>query len=128
MEDIFPDAQRYDPTRFSPERSEHKGHKNAIMGFGGGVHKCPGMSFAQNEMLAITALLLQQFDLELVTRDTHARLDLGASRPSETWINYKRKPVIEAVSQEVMQAAVAAGCPHMLKAMAAQQAQQQVAV
>ncbi len=127
-EDIFPDAEQYDPERFSPERNEHKAYKNAIMSFGGGVHKCPGMSFAQNEMLAITALLLQQFDLTLETHDTYARLDLGASRPSETWVSFKRKPVVEAVSSEVMQAAVAAGCPHMMKAMAARAAQMEQVV
>jgi sterol 14alpha-demethylase len=128
MEDIFPNAAEYDPERFSPDRNEHKAHKNAIMGFGGGVHKCPGMSFAQNEMLAITALLLQNFDLKLETHNTRARLDLGASRPTETWISYKRKAVSEAVSSEVMQAAVAAGCPHMMKAMAAKQALEEVPV
>jgi sterol 14alpha-demethylase len=122
LEDVFPHAQLYDPERFSAERSEHKEHKNAIIGFGGGLHKCPGMNFALNEMLAITALLFQNYDVELLTPDPQIRRDMGANRPAETWIAYKRKPVVEAVSPDVMQAAVAAGCPHMLKAMAAREA------
>jgi hypothetical protein len=50
------------------------------------------------------------------------RRDLGANRPTETWVNFTRKPVPTEVPEEVMQAAAAAGCPHMAKAMAAKAA------
>lgn len=119
LPEVFPEPEKYNPERFSSEQCTHKDHKNAIIGFGGGVHKCPGMNFALNEMLTITTLLLQAFDLTLETTDPQLRRDLGANRPTETWVSYKRKPVSEAVPEEVMQAAVAAGCPHMAKAMAA---------
>lgn len=119
LPDVFPEPEKYNPERFSSEQCTHKDHKNAIIGFGGGVHKCPGMNFALNEILTISALLLQAFDLTLETPDPQLRRDLGANRPTETWVSYRRKPVTEAVPEEVMQAAVAAGCPHMAKAMAA---------
>lgn len=62
-----------------------------MIGFGGGMHKCAGMNFANNEMAMITAMLLQQFDLELVTRTPGVRHGLGANRPEPTLIRYRRK-------------------------------------
>jgi sterol 14alpha-demethylase len=125
LPDIFPEPERYDPLRFSPEACTHKAHKNAIIGFGGGVHKCPGMSFAQNEILAIVAHLLQQFELSLETPTTSTRRDLGANRPTATWVSYRRRiqPLAQPIAAETIAAATAAGCPHMAKYMAQQQAQ-----
>lgn len=37
---------RFDPLRFSAERSEQKNHSFCWTGFGGGAHKCIGMHFA----------------------------------------------------------------------------------
>lgn len=91
----FDDPERYDPCRFSPERAEHKKHRFAMIGFGGGIHKCAGMNFANNEMAIITALLFQQLELELVTPEPTVIYGLGAGRPSETIIRYQRKTVQE---------------------------------
>lgn len=118
LPEIFPDPERYDPARFSAEQNTHKAHKNAIIGFGGGMHKCPGMSFAQNEILAISAHMFQQFELSLETADVRTRRDLGANRPTTTWISYRRRPQSptpssSALSPETIAAAIAAGCPHM---------------
>src|SRR5690606_28904122 len=87
--DVFADAEVYDPLRFAPERAE--GSTFDIVGFGGGIHKCTGMNFAKNEMAVITALIFQQFDLDLVTRDTRVITGLGANRPSRTILRYRRK-------------------------------------
>lgn len=89
--DLFENPDEWDPYRFAPGREEDKQHRFAMIGFGGGVHKCTGMNFANNEMMAITALLFQQFDLELVTQNPTTVYDLGASRPSPTIIRYRRK-------------------------------------
>ena len=117
MQEIFTNPKAYDPFRFSKDRSEHKPHKNCIAGFGGGIHKCAGMNFALNEMIIITTLLIQQFDLELETQNPAIDRDLGSSRPTPTWIRFKRKPVTEMVKPQVIEEAIAAGCPHMRKAM-----------
>jgi sterol 14alpha-demethylase len=92
----FNEPDRYDPLRFSPGREEDKRHRFSLITFGGGVHKCAGMNFAYQEMTIITALLLQQFDLELLTTDPKVEVGMGASRPERTIISYRRKP--EAIS------------------------------
>ena len=119
LEAVFKDADAYNPLRFGPSECPHKSQKNAIIGFGGGVHKCPGMNFALTEMLTITAHLLQNFDLELETKNPSQRHDLGASRPTETWVSFKRKPVEmpkfeagEKIPEAVRAMALAAGCTH----------------
>ncbi|MBK8030960.1 MAG: cytochrome P450 [Chloroflexi bacterium] len=65
--DVFANPDQFDPHRYAPERGEGK-NPFAIVGFGGGIHKCTGMNFAKNEMAIITALLFQQFDVELLSR------------------------------------------------------------
>ncbi len=91
--ELFKDPDRFDPLRFGPGREEDKQHRFAMIGFGGGTHKCAGMGFAMNEMTVITTLLLQQFDLELLTPNPTVNFGLGASRPTPTHIRYRRKAV-----------------------------------
>lgn len=89
------DAQFKDPDSFDPDRfSEERGEGNdafAIVGFGGGRHKCTGMSFAKNEMVIILAKLFAQFDLELITKNPIIRRGSGANRPSPTFLRYQRR-------------------------------------
>ncbi|MCC6166900.1 MAG: cytochrome P450 [Caldilineaceae bacterium] len=92
--DVFADADTYDPLRFSPERAE--GSTFDIIGFGGGLHKCTGMNFAKNEMAVITALIFQQFDLDLLTPNTKVITGVGANRPSATTLRYRRTPQVES--------------------------------
>ena len=90
MPDVFTDPQRFDPLRWSPERDEGK-NPFSIVGFGGGMHKCTGMNFARNEMTVITALLLQQFELELRSPEIHVVYGNGANHPSPIRVAYRRK-------------------------------------
>lgn len=90
LPDVFTEPQRFDPLRWSPERGEGK-NPFAIVGFGGGVHKCTGMNFARNEMAVITALLFQQFELELRSREVRVIYGNGANHPSEVRVAYRRK-------------------------------------
>lgn len=55
----FPDAQRFDPDRMSPERKEDITHAKNFLTFGYGPHYCVGKEYAINQLvlfLAITAL------------------------------------------------------------------------
>ena len=91
LPDQFAKPERFDPLRFSPDRAEDKQHRFNLFGFGGGTHKCTGMNFANNEMIVITALMLRQFELELVTQDTKILRGLGANKPTKTIVRYRRR-------------------------------------
>jgi sterol 14-demethylase len=83
--------EQFDPLRFAPDRAEDHRHRFAMIGFGGGIHKCAGMNFANNEMMIITALLFRQFELQLLTPDPGLTYALGAVRPEAAWVRYKRR-------------------------------------
>lgn len=115
LPDVFAEPDRYDPQRFAPGREEDRQHRFAIIGFGGGVHKCAGMNFANNEMTIIAALLLQQFDLELLTPEVRPLYGLGATRPGPSRIRYQRKaglaPIVPPDTHTASDASAPA-CPH----------------
>ena len=100
----FAQPETFDPLRFAPDRAEDKAHRFGLIGFGGGTHKCTGMNFANNEMIIITALMLRQFEIELVTQDTKILRGLGANKPTKTIVRYRRRepalaePVLAAVA------------------------------
>ena len=108
---LFDDPETFDPLRYASGRAEDKQDRFALIGFGGGTHKCTGMNFANMEMTVITALLFQQFDLELVTRHPQVQRGLGASRPSQTCVRYRRKPQSELLAQAAQQAAAVGAAP-----------------
>jgi sterol 14-demethylase len=90
LPEVFKNPDYYDPLRWSPERGEGK-NAFALVGFGGGIHKCTGMNFAKNEMTIITARLLKTFDLELLSQDIRVVQGAGANHPSEIKIRYQKK-------------------------------------
>lgn len=102
LPELFDEPDYYDPLRYAPGREEDKADRFALIGFGGGTHKCTGINFANNEISVITALLLQQFDLELVTRRPVVARGVGANRPSPTLIRYHRKPLAELAGESTM--------------------------
>jgi len=108
LPEVFAAPEQYDPLRYTPERAEDKADRFTLIGFGGGGHKCLGMNFANNEMAIIAAMLLRQYDLELVTHNTGVSRSLGASRPEPTVIRYRRREPQTAVPVTV----AVAGCPH----------------
>ena len=89
LPELFTDPERFDPLRYAPGRAEDAKHRFAMIGFGGGGHKCAGMNFANNEMLIITALTFQRLHLEMVTEQTGVDFGLGAVRPTPTILRYQ---------------------------------------
>jgi sterol 14alpha-demethylase len=113
----FQNPEQFDPARFSPERGEGK-DPFAIIGFGGGIHKCTGMNFAKNEMAIITSLFFQQFDVELLSEEIHTVSGNGANRPSAVRVRYQRKALTELTDAATIREAAAAGCPHIKQHLA----------
>jgi sterol 14alpha-demethylase len=105
----FDEPEQYDPLRYAPGREEDKAHRFTLIGFGGGVHKCTGMNFANNEQMVIAALLLQQYDLELVTNNPVIERGMGANKPKPTIVRYRRKALPSG--QQTPITATDAGCP-----------------
>lgn len=120
MPTVYSNPDTFDPLRYAPEREEGK-NPFAIVGFGGGIHKCTGMNFAKNEMALIVALFFQQFEVELLSRDIHTVMGNGANHPSEVRVRYRRKPLAELTDAATIREAAAAGCPHVRQHLAAEQ-------
>ena len=110
LPEIFPEPDRYDPYRFSPGRDEDHAHRFSIISFGGAIHKCTGINFANWEMAIIAALWTRTLDLELVTQSTVVVDDLGASRPSPTVVRYRRRRDVPG-QNSAHGAKTSGGCP-----------------
>jgi len=63
---IYTKPEQFDPQRFGPERAEDKSKPFSHIPFGGGVRKCLGKEFAKLEMKLFAALLVREYEWELV--------------------------------------------------------------
>mmetsp|Transcript_39423 Transcript_39423/g.99353 ORF Transcript_39423/g.99353 Transcript_39423/m.99353 type:complete len:152 (+) Transcript_39423:302-757(+) len=85
-ETIFPNPYVFDPHRFDAGREEGKDARFSFIGFGFGIHKCVGETFAYNEIKTIVHLLLKRFDLSVspagVPEVNKQRIFLGMSHPA----------------------------------------------
>ncbi|UUO00800.1 cytochrome P450 [Mycolicibacterium novocastrense] len=77
LEEFYPDPMKFDPLRFTEPRNEHKQHRYAFSPFGGGAHKCIGMTFGQLEVKTILHRLLRRYRLELPRPDYTTEWDYG---------------------------------------------------
>ncbi|MEU2514638.1 cytochrome P450 [Streptomyces syringium] len=62
MPEVFPDPDRFDPSRYTAGRAEHR-HPYALIGFGAGKHRCIGLTFAYLQVKAAWSVLLREVDL-----------------------------------------------------------------
>jgi sterol 14-demethylase len=93
LADVFTEPDRYDPDRFGPGRQEDRRHRHALIGFGGGHHRCIGSAFAYQQIKVIWSVLLRRFDLELVDPDVrpdYATFVVGPRPPCR--VRYRRRP------------------------------------
>jgi cytochrome P450 len=75
LPEIWTDPMKFDPERFTEPRNEHKRHRYAWTPFGGGAHKCIGMTFGQLEVKTIMHRLLRRYRLELPHPGYQAKWD-----------------------------------------------------
>lgn len=64
LSEIWPDPDRFDPLRFTPEEIARR-HKYAWAPFGGGAHMCVGLHFAYMQIKILIAQLLARYELVL---------------------------------------------------------------
>lgn len=81
LPEVFPDPHRFDPERFSPARAEDRKVPYSLIGFGGGVYRCPGAAFGTNEIKCILSSLLERYELELLDPEPGRAYDMGIIRP-----------------------------------------------
>ncbi|HYE34104.1 cytochrome P450 [Methylocaldum sp.] len=79
--ELFPEPERFDPDRYTPDREEDK-NLFGWQAFGGGRHKCSGNAFALFQIKAIFSVLLRRYEFELVN-------------PAESYRDDYRKMVVE---------------------------------
>ncbi|HUH85613.1 MAG TPA: cytochrome P450 [Stellaceae bacterium] len=58
MPEVWPEPERFDPTRFSPE-NERRRHRFAYVPFGGGAHMCLGLNFSHMQAKCFAYHLLR---------------------------------------------------------------------
>ncbi|MGH7391658.1 MAG: cytochrome P450 [Candidatus Rokuibacteriota bacterium] len=89
---VFAEPDRYDPGRFGPQRQEDRRTRNALIGFGGGHHRCIGATFAQQQIKVVWSVLLREFDLTAARADhrpDYATFVVGPRPPC--LVRYRRR-------------------------------------
>ncbi|WP_010476902.1 cytochrome P450 [Acaryochloris sp. CCMEE 5410] len=62
LHEIYHQPNTFNPARFLPPLEEDKKHPFALIGFGGGPHRCLGYGLAQVEMKIILSTILRNFE------------------------------------------------------------------
>lgn len=63
--ETWPEPEKFDPMRFSPEGGVKERHRFAWVPFGGGAHMCLGLHFAYMQSKVIMAHLLPNYAIDL---------------------------------------------------------------
>jgi cytochrome P450 len=64
MEEHWPEPEKFDPMRFTPEQVRAR-HKYAWVPFGGGAHMCLGLHFAYMQVKILLAQVLTRYAIEI---------------------------------------------------------------
>jgi cytochrome P450 len=81
--EIYPDGDRFEPERFSPEKAEDKQASFAYIPFGGGLRECLGKEFARLEMRIFAATLLKNYHWELLPNQSLELVTVPTPHPRD---------------------------------------------
>ena len=90
--EVFSDPRRFDPERFAPPREEDRRTPYALIGFGGGKHRCIGLAFAYQQVKVIWSILLKHYAFRLLGeehRPNFATFVVGPRQPC--LVSYRRR-------------------------------------
>ncbi|REG22846.1 cytochrome P450 [Archangium gephyra] len=86
---VWEEPQRFDPDRFTPERSEGR-HKQAWMPFGAGQRLCIGKEFSLMEGQHILARIAQRYDVSAVPgREAQVHIGTSIRAKNGVWVHLK---------------------------------------
>lgn len=92
LSNVFNDPEQFDPDRFADPRNEDKQHQYALIGFGGGKHRCMGKNFAIMQIKALWTVLLDRFDFSLPSTFPVPNYGSWVTGPREPCrLGYKRR-------------------------------------
>jgi sterol 14alpha-demethylase len=94
LPEAFPDADRFDPTRYLDPRNEDVQNPWNWIPFGAGRHRCVGANFAMMQLKAIFSVLLQDWEFELAQppetyRNDHSKMVVQLQQPCV--VKYRRR-------------------------------------
>jgi sterol 14-demethylase len=111
MTETWTEPDRYNPERFNPANPDAQIESNSLVGFGGGMHRCAGVNFARMEMKVILAVLLQNYEMELID-EVKPIAGAGTYWPAQPCrVRYRKRDRGTEAGADVAAMAKAAGCP-----------------
>lgn len=85
MEEYFPDPERFDIDRYTPERAEHR-QPGAYAPFSAGAHRCLGSGLAEALIALNMSTILHEAELALVPHDYELRMTrFPLSQPDDSF-------------------------------------------
>ena len=111
MTETFVEPDRFNPERFNAENPDAQIESNSLIGFGGGMHRCAGVNFARMEMKVLVAVLLQNYDMELLD-EVKPIAGAGTYWPAQPCrVRYTKRARGQEAGADIAALAKAAGCP-----------------
>ena len=87
----FPEPEKFDPDRFSPERNEFAKHGTNWLPFGLGPHYCMGRDYAQNHLMCFLAELVSHADWERTFTPDSDKVEYGPTIfPKDSLIHWTK--------------------------------------
>lgn len=94
---VFADPDRFFPDRFVSSVGEDRLHQYALIGFGGGKHRCMGKNFAILQIKAIWSVLLDRFHFTMYTpfpKPNYGSWVTGPKAPCRLHYHRRSNPIV----------------------------------